>query len=90
MRRCGWSPLARRPSDDRCVFGFHPVYLALAIGAGSKPIAWMNDSGFWVITRMSGMIESQGLRYVTPMTALMGAAALGLLLIGVVYFPNPI
>jgi GntP family gluconate:H+ symporter len=70
--------------------GFHPVYLALAIGAGSKPIAWMNDSGFWVITRMSGMTESQGLRYVTPMTALMGAAALGLLLIGVVYFPNPI
>lgn len=68
--------------------GFHPVYLALAIGAGSKPIAWMNDSGFWVITRMSGMTESQGLRYVTPMTALMGAAALGLLLIGVVVFPT--
>ncbi|MFK7818305.1 MAG: GntP family permease [Planctomycetaceae bacterium] len=70
--------------------GFHPIYLALAIGAGSKPIAWMNDSGFWVITRMSGMTESQGLRYVTPMTALMGAAALGLLLVGVTYFPNPI
>ncbi|MCA8995593.1 MAG: GntP family permease, partial [Planctomycetaceae bacterium] len=34
--------------------GFHPVYLAAAIGCGSKPIAWMNDSGFWVITRMSG------------------------------------
>jgi gluconate:H+ symporter, GntP family len=34
---------------------FHPVYVALAIGFGSKPFAWMNDSGFWVISRMSGM-----------------------------------
>jgi GntP family gluconate:H+ symporter len=69
--------------------GFHPLYLALAIGAGSKPISWMNDSGFWVITRMSGMTESQGLKYVTPMTTLMALAGLGLLLIGVVTMPNP-
>ena len=39
---------------------FHPVYLALAIGCGSKPIAWMNDSGFWVICQMSGMSEGGG------------------------------
>eukprot|EP00913_Durusdinium_trenchii_P028483 g26711.t1 len=51
---------------------FHPVYLALAIGCGSKPIGWMNDSGFWVITKMSGMTEGEGLKYVTPMTSLMG------------------
>ena len=70
--------------------GFHPLYLALAIGAGSKPISWMNDSGFWVITRMSGMTESQGLKYVTPMTTLMALAGLGLLLIGVVTMPNPL
>ncbi len=25
---------------------FHPVYLAMAIGCGSKPFPWMNDSGF--------------------------------------------
>lgn len=41
---------------------FHPVYLALAIGCGSKPIGWMNDSGFWVITKMSGMTEAEGLK----------------------------
>ena len=58
------------------VLGCHPVYLALAIGCGSKPLAWMNDSGFWVITRMSGLTPQQGLRYVTPMTALMGLAGL--------------
>ena len=54
----------------------HPVYLALAIGCGSKPVAWMNDSGFWVIGQMSGMTESETLRYVTPMTALMGVVGL--------------
>ncbi|MCA9019940.1 MAG: GntP family permease, partial [Planctomycetaceae bacterium] len=32
---------------ESATLGFHPVYLALAIGCGSKPISWMNDSGFW-------------------------------------------
>ncbi|CAN5503394.1 SLC13 family permease [soil metagenome] len=56
---------------------FHPVYLALAIGCGSKPIPWMNDSGFWVITRMAGLKESETLRFVTPMMSLMGLVGLG-------------
>lgn len=67
--------------------GFHPVYLALAIGCGSKPIAWMNDSGFWVITRMSGMTEAEGLKYITPMTALMGVTGLVVVMIGVTVLP---
>lgn len=48
---------------------FDPVWLALAIGCGSKPFAWMADSGFWVITRMSGMTEVEGLKFVTPLSA---------------------
>lgn len=67
--------------------GFHPVYLALAIGCGSKPIGWMNDSGFWVITKMSGMTEAEGLKYVTPMTSLMGVVGLGVTILGVMFFP---
>jgi GntP family gluconate:H+ symporter len=55
---------------------FHPVYLALAIGSGSKPIAWMNDSGFWVICKMSGMTEAEGLKTVTPMSVVMGLTGL--------------
>jgi GntP family gluconate:H+ symporter len=62
--------------------GFHPVYLALAIGCGSKPIPWMNDSGFWVITRMTGMKESETLKFVTPMMSLMGVVGLLVTLIG--------
>ncbi len=66
---------------------FHPVYLALAIGCGSKPVAWMNDSGFWVIARMSGMTEAEALRYVTPMTALMGVVGLLTVLVAATVAP---
>ena len=62
--------------------GFHPVYLALAIGCGSKPIPWMNDSGFWVITRMTGMKESETLKFVTPMMSLMGVVGLLMTMLG--------
>ncbi|MCP4785954.1 MAG: GntP family permease [Fuerstiella sp.] len=67
--------------------GVDPLYVALAVGCGSKPIAWMNDSGFWVITRMSGMTEGEGLKYITPMTALAGIAGLLAVIGGVVVFP---
>jgi GntP family gluconate:H+ symporter len=66
---------------------FHAVYLALAIGCGSKPLSWMNDSGFWVITRMSGMTEAEGLKYVTPMTGLMGLIGGLVTMLGAVVFP---
>jgi GntP family gluconate:H+ symporter len=47
----------------------------------------MNDSGFWVITRMSGMTEGEGLKYVTPMTTLMGFVGLAVIIVGVLLFP---
>jgi len=67
--------------------GCHPVFLALAIGCGSKPIAWMNDSGFWVICKMSGMTEAEGLRYITPLTAIMGLAGLVATIVGAAIVP---
>lgn len=66
---------------------FHPVYLALAIGCGSKPVSWMNDSGFWVISRMSGMTEAETLRTVTPISGVMGVVGLIVTLIGAWLFP---
>lgn len=51
---------------------FHPVYVAIAIGCGSKVGMWMNDSGFWVISRMSGMSEVQTLRTASVMVAVEG------------------
>lgn len=52
--------------------GFHPVYLALVIGCGSKPGPWMNDSGFWVVSRMSGMTEIETLRSFSVLLSIMG------------------
>jgi GntP family gluconate:H+ symporter len=58
--------------------GYHPVYLVMAIGCGSKVGSWMNDSGFWVVCKMSGMTEAETLRSWTVALALMGVAGLPL------------
>ncbi|TWT50720.1 Inner membrane permease YgbN [Rubripirellula amarantea] len=67
---------------------FHPVYLAMAIGAGSKPISWMTDSAFWVITRMSGMSESEGLRTISPMSICLGFSALAVTMFFAMVYPG--
>ncbi|MBM1105837.1 GntP family permease [Aurantibacter crassamenti] len=55
---------------------FHPVYLALAIGCGSKIFAWMNDSAFWIITKMSGMEEKETIRFFSILLMVMGFSGL--------------
>ena len=52
--------------------GFHPVYVACAIGSGSLVGSWMNDSGFWVYKQMSGLTETEALQTWTPLLAVMG------------------
>ncbi len=66
---------------------YHPVYIAIAIGCGSKPISWMNDSGFWVISKMSGMTESEMLKTNTIMGIIMAVTGLIVCLIGSRIFP---
>ena len=65
----------------------HPVYFALAIGCGSKPFSWMNDAGFWIITRLSGLREDQTLRTVSPMMAIQGVAGLALTMLAAWIWP---
>lgn len=55
---------------------FHPVYLALVIGCGSKVFAWMNDSAFWIITKMSGMEEKETIRYFSFLLLVMAFSGL--------------
>jgi GntP family gluconate:H+ symporter len=55
---------------------FHPVYLAMAIGCGSKIFAWMNDSAFWIITKMSGMEEKETIRHFSILLMVMGFSGL--------------
>lgn len=41
---------------------YHPMYIFLAIGFGSKMISWMNDSGFWTVSKISGFTEEETLK----------------------------
>jgi GntP family gluconate:H+ symporter len=66
---------------------FHPVYLALIIGCGSKPIPWMNDSGFWVVSKMSGMTEGEALKTYTMVLSIMGFVGMIVVLILAKLFP---
>jgi GntP family gluconate:H+ symporter len=66
---------------------FHPVYVALAIGCGSKPYNWMNDSGFWIISKMSGMTEGETLMTSSVMMAIMGIVGLGVTMLGAWLLP---
>lgn len=56
--------------------GFNPVYLATSIGAGSLIGSWMNDSGFWIFSRMSGLTEAEALKTWTPLLVVLGTVSL--------------
>lgn len=72
---------------DTSNLGFHPVYLATAIGSGSLVGSWMNDSGFWIFSRMGGLSAVETLRTWTPLLVLMGGVGLFMTLILAVLFP---
>jgi GntP family gluconate:H+ symporter len=42
--------------------GYHPAYLAAAIGFGAQCGNWMNDSGFWIFAKMGGLTEIETLK----------------------------
>ncbi len=69
------------------VLGFHPLYLALTIGCGSKIIGWMNDSGFWVVCKTSGLTERETLRGFSVMLAVMGVSGFLFVLVAAKLFP---
>jgi GntP family gluconate:H+ symporter len=50
---------------------YNPMYIFAAIGFGALGISWMNDSGFWVIGRLSGMNERETLRTWTALAFFM-------------------
>ncbi len=56
--------------------GFSPVYLATAIGGGSLVGSWMNDSGFWIFAKMSGLTEVEALKSWTIMLVVLATVSL--------------
>jgi gluconate:H+ symporter, GntP family len=63
------------------MLGCHPVYLATVICSGSLVGAWLNDSGFWVVARMSGLTEVETLKTFTAVAAVVGFTGFGVNLI---------
>ena len=61
---------------DGSALPFHPLYLFLAIGFGSMIGSWMNDSGFWVVGKLSGFTERETLRTWTVLTTFISVVGL--------------
>ena len=59
----------------------HPIYLFLAIGFGATGFSWMNDSGFWVVSRLAGFSERETLRTWTPLLTAISLTGIVLTLI---------
>lgn len=72
---------------DGLTLPFHPVYIFLAMGFGSMVISWMNDSGFWVVGRMSGFTEKETFRTWTTVFGLCGVVGIIEVLIVSAFLP---
>jgi hypothetical protein len=72
---------------DPTALGFHPVYLATAIGAGSLMGSWMNDSGFWIFAKMGGLTELEALKSWTILLAVLSVTSLVTTIILAVVLP---
>lgn len=66
---------------------YHPLYIGLAIGCGSKLIPWMNDAGFWIICKMSNLTEKETLKTFSPMLTIMGLTGLAVLMVAAKFLP---
>ncbi len=65
----------------------HPVYIATAALAGGNFIGHVNDSGFWVVTNLSGASVTGGLKTYTFNTITLAGMAFILTLIAAIVFP---
>ncbi|MEM6840900.1 MAG: SLC13 family permease [Bacteroidota bacterium] len=66
---------------------YHHLYIGLAIACGSKLIPWMNDSGFWIVCKMSNLTEQEALKTFSPLLTVMGITGLIVILIAAKLFP---
>jgi GntP family gluconate:H+ symporter len=66
---------------------YHELYIYLARGFGSITCSWMNDSGLWIVGRLSGFTEKQTLATWTPMLTLIALVGLVQTMIMAQFFP---
>jgi GntP family gluconate:H+ symporter len=75
---------------DTGPIGFHPVYVALAVGFGAQCGNWMNDSGFWVFAKMGGLTETETLKTWTVTVSLLAVVGLLVTIAFVYLLPWPV
>ena len=73
--------------EDVGTLPIHMVYLATAISSGSLVFSWMNDSGFWIYTKMGGLTVVQGLKSWTSLLFVLGLTGLATTLLLALLFP---
>lgn len=66
---------------------YHPVYIFCAIGFGAMMLSWMNDSGFWVVGRLSGFTEKETLKTWTVVATVNSFVGLIVTWIASILFP---
>jgi len=66
---------------------YHPMYIFLAIGFGSKMLSWMNDSGFWTVSKLSGFTEKETLQSWTIIVSAISFSGLLLTLFAAAVMP---
>ena len=69
------------------ILGFHLAYLGLTISCGSLVTSWMNDSGFWVTSRMAGISEIDTLKSVSVLHIIIGCSGFLIILLFTQLFP---
>lgn len=72
---------------DGTTLAVHPVYIFLAIGFGALFCSWMNDSGFWVVGKLSGFTEHETLKTWTVLTTFISVVGLVQILIASALVP---
>ena len=72
---------------DGSTLPYHPVYVFLAIGFGSITLSWMNDSGFWVVQKLSGFSEKEMLKTWSVLLTAISLVGIVLSLVGASIFP---
>jgi GntP family gluconate:H+ symporter len=63
------------------------MYIFLAIGFGAMFLSWMNDSGFWVVGKLSGFTEKETLKSWSVVLTVNSVAGLVLTFICAKLFP---
>jgi len=66
---------------------YHPLYLFLSIGFAAFGLSWMNDSGFWVVSRLSGMTENETLKTFSVLLTLISLVGLVVTWLGSILLP---